>query len=663
MITTIGWTNFRGTTGRVDLADLNIISGPNGSGKSTIAAAAQYNLLGLIPGFRAKEAFANASGSTMGTAVEIDGKQIVRGMAQGQSSRTLRGTLRETLSIDGNTGSGRTAGASMLRVALGRQPRVMNMPEFYAMTSTEQRRKVIGLVTDPDEYNRLMDEEAAARQLKNDLMRDKQVANKAVESLTFSMADKEKPTGNLAHMQEELAAARAERDTLVETIESGKANDRARVEFENLINSIPDLEKNLAAGMEQLQAQHEVLDAAGDDLAEIDEYAPLPQPGELTEAINAYTALAERVAAIDGSQPPLPEFKGEKNLSANAIKVIKGVAGFLRDESATAQAAALESLLPDEAAVKEYSEAVAKWSDESVATQKAFSDAQITARKLEEAYMVANRDHRAQYDAKKSECERVFMDVRSKIEQILATIQTVNASLDAAKGYEESMKRIGVGLDPNDVASLAGLDVRLADLEAKIKPLMEYDVLVREIERARLTAEEASGKVAEANGALQEKIAAQQAVVEQAGDVLAERSKEVLPSGYLILEDDGKEITISWRIDESRTIQRQTLSGGEKAPFDVGFGHAMSPEALIVMEAAELDEQNTQAIMKKLAAINNAKRQAGKDPMQVVMLTCHEPACAVCGHSSIEHDNGVATACDAYSLVPGWNHIKREIAE
>jgi len=102
-------------------------------------------------------------------------------------------------------------------------------------------------------------------------------------------------------------------------------------------------------------------------------------------------------------------------------------------------------------------------------------------------------------------------------------------------------------------------------------------------------------------------------MVNDAVQTLATRSSEILPEGALGMEDDGRKLHISWIRPDRKAVSRNTLSGGERSQFDGAFGYAINPKAPVIIEAAEVDTDNMDRMLERLAHVD----------AQVIVLTCH----------------------------------------
>lgn len=552
----------RGISGKYELSKRTLLIGPNGSGKSTIPVTIDFTLLGLVPGYQKKETFANASGETMRGVVKIADHIIERTLTQGK-------TLRERIKIDNGTPTDAKAAAPMLELILGKEPPVLNMPAFWDATSTEKRRILLRLVADPETQATLAADEEKARDAKKELTRQRQVAEKTVENLSKRLAGMEKPAGNLEHMRKEIKELSAQIRETETKVAEGQANDKARANLTSQIEKVADLsEKELP----ELDAKLEELDAELTQVREqLDALVEPPHPVERVALTGrAAEVVGEVVQDLTRLACTLEDTAAEDESASTLCDSFKDMATRLGD------------LLP---------------SDEAVAEAQA----------METAYNAYQQEH-----LRLVASQEVFTDrIRLVKAQIEAGHQRVKTALEA----QEDLDKLGDGADQKDVAALNGMCVRRQELEAKVEPLAEVAMVQREIEAARLEAEQALSEEDQAKKKLQEAIDAQQAVVEQAAEELAKRSKSILPYGNLRLEDDGKDITIFWAKSKDLRVQRTTLSGGEQALFDCALGHALAPGALIVIEGAEIDNANIVRVMDHIRDCE----------FQVLLLTCHAP--------------------------------------
>ena len=534
----------RGITKTVEMGKRTLLTGPNGSGKSAVPVTIDFALLGLVPGYKKNETFANASGDVMKGVVHCGGHIIERTLTQGK-------TLQERIRIDGGTPADPKAAVPMLELILGKEPPVLNMPGFFQLTSTEQRRIVLKLVADAETQEKLEADEKAARAKKNDLTRTRQVAEKAVENLTKRLATLEKPAGNIDHIKAEIAALTAQIRETEKKVADGEAADRLRAQYTEDAKALETASKALQAAEAASKKPTAALKKVQKAIDAL-EAPTAPESGEL---------MSEKAAAV------IKQVVDDLSSPESALDIYCDDVG---GEIIAKAVAALTALLPDTAAQEAYSAACANYRKDKGELEQAKAQLEKELAALREAYK----------DAKRTK--------------------------EAAEQAETRLADLGAGLDQKDRAALDGMNARRAELEAKSEPLAEIAMVQREIESARMEAEKALADEEAAKPAIEAALQAQQAVVEQAATQLAKRSKELLPYGALCLMDDGKDLVIAWEKTPATKIQRVSLSGGEKVIFDAALAHALCPTALTVLEAAEVDDTS---LMELCSHLEKAEHQ------------------------------------------------------
>ena len=216
------------------------------------------------------------------------------------------------------------------------------------------------------------------------------------------------------------------------------------------------------------------------------------------------------------------------------------------------------------------------------------------------------------------------------------TLKNAAADGERSASLRKTLKDMGKAPEEADTTILQGFQTREKELNGLIEPLQAYQTLAGEIEKAKIEAEKALTEEETAKEALAAAVKAQQEVVESASELLARRSKSILPYGNLRVEDDGKDITISWAKSPTLRVERHTLSGGERALFDGATGHSLDPEAVIWIEAAEVDMwPGTETLLTVLEHLREVK------DVQMVVMTCH-PMPEVEGWTTITMDEETA---------------------
>lgn len=145
---------------------------------------------------------------------------------------------------------------------------------------------------------------------------------------------------------------------------------------------------------------------------------------------------------------------------------------------------------------------------------------------------------------------------------------------------------------------------RLKEMEKRLADLYRASGLRESMERMEGEAATIENSIKGEEKALQQAESAKRAYEAEAGDKLASRTKEFLPSGELVVEFDEKGgARIFWSQGESKTPAR-SLSGGEKAVFIPALSAAWAGgegSAIVSMEGGEADSQNLRAIIKNMA--------------------------------------------------------------
>jgi len=536
VITKVSLENVRGQTKEQEFGEKNLFIGPNGSGKSTLVHAVDLALLGYLPGYQKKAVMANASADTMMAGVVVDGVDVERRWTAGK-------TLSERVIVNGVPGN-RNAAESMLRMCLGAEPRLIDIPAFWAMTGTDKRRMILGMVSDQETIKKLTSDEKAARDALSRARKARQSAEKAVETIVKSLSEMERPVGDLGELKKELSEAQVEFSDAQKRVAEGMANDKARAHLKERVDSLEDKNnQRIAYTAEQKDAEEKLMAL----LTELDDATQLAEESRVHEASKEIIDAIAEVMALLANHPDL----------AKQVAYV------------------LQRIAPTEEQVEQ---ARIAWSTVSTLQSK--------VNKLQK--------------------------VKSKAER---QVEMLDAEISAIERDRKAGDKIGEGLDKNDEAVMAGTAKKIEGIQKAIEPIVKYDTVRNEAEKARIAAQEKVSDEDAAKADLSKAIDAQASVVRAAASLLAERSRSVLPEGELELDDDGTDITIRWK-----GVQRETLSGGEQVIFDAAVGHALATTALVVLEAAEVDTwPGRDNLFKVLAHIGNIK------DLQCVVMTCHQP--------------------------------------
>ncbi len=174
----------------------------------------------------------------------------------------------------------------------------------------------------------------------------------------------------------------------------------------------------------------------------------------------------------------------------------------------------------------------------------------------------------------------------------------------------------------DQIAGLIGKGKALRDNEAVF---LKVQGLNEEIEKANSARELNVKKIEEAKEKKKSLVNQKNLSVSSSTLVMMEKMNEILPIGKAIIdltieehEENDKSVikqtlTIGWDVEgNGRCTPYNGLSGGQKQVFDTAISHVLNAN-IIVMEAAELDEDHLLAAMEDLAKVNK----------QVIVNTCH----------------------------------------
>lgn len=553
MITHIEVENVRGVTGSIDLSQRTLLTGPMASGKSAYVVGLDFLLLGCVPGSKPTELFNNALGDSMRAKATINGREVERWMQQGK-------TLSDSLGIDGNIAKiSKGSDKAMIGMALGKKPLLFDIHAFWDATGTERRKIVLGMVAGQEELAALLEAEEKARTKSKALTADRQAAEKAVQQLSRELAEMEKPAGSLDIIEAEIVELKKALDDAKDKVRSGQANDRARAAIASSRETLPALQSRKT----ELKAK-------------------------AAQLVKARGVIEKEIAAFQEKEKPQEPNVKYPNMPEGAQEEIRGIIAKLHElppstDPDTGQVImeecimALADLIPDK-------EAMAEWIEAKSAYDKEFQRLNMNGREKD-----------------------------SHIAGLESEIKTVLVQIEACEGTLAKEDAIGPGLDQNDVATVEGFTERLTGLEAQAGALRKIKVRSDAIEGAKLEADKCSAMEKDAKAAIEAALDAQRKVVAEGEELLATRSKEFLPKGNLRIVDEGRTFDVCWAKTPELRVSRSTLSGGEQCIFDAALAHALAPEALVVIEAAEMDDGTLGKFLSETAACE----------YQMLVLTCH----------------------------------------
>jgi len=163
---------------------------------------------------------------------------------------------------------------------------------------------------------------------------------------------------------------------------------------------------------------------------------------------------------------------------------------------------------------------------------------------------------------------------------------------------------------------ITGLQQKKKNLQADETVFLKLSGINEQIEMASQDAHGYKSELLEAkkvrDDAKRKKAAAISAIVIK----IEKKMNEVLPSGesvfaYSVDENEKYNMVIGWKEGETVTPYNG-LSGMQKQVFDTALAHVLDAD-IIVLEAAELDQENMQKTLEILSKLDK----------QVLVSTCH----------------------------------------
>ena len=131
-----------------------------------------------------------------------------------------------------------------------------------------------------------------------------------------------------------------------------------------------------------------------------------------------------------------------------------------------------------------------------------------------------------------------------------------------------------------------------------------------EIEKTNLEREDTHKKLEKAKTENKKLVDKKNSAVNEATGKISAAMNEILPVGSAVF-NLGNGLDIGWKI-ENKITPYNGLSGAERQIFDTALAHVLNAN-IIVLEAAELDDNHLQAALEDL----------GKIDAQVIVNTCH----------------------------------------
>jgi hypothetical protein len=164
---------------------------------------------------------------------------------------------------------------------------------------------------------------------------------------------------------------------------------------------------------------------------------------------------------------------------------------------------------------------------------------------------------------------------------------------------------------------IAGLRQKRQDLQSDEAVFLKLSGINEEIEKALQDKDGYDSLLIEAKKRRDDAKKKKAGAIARITSKIAQKMNEVIPSGEAVFsyneDDDGKRaMKIGWKEGETVTPYNG-LSGMQKQVFDSALAHVLDAD-IIVLEAAELDNENLIKTIKELAKLDK----------QVMVNTCHD---------------------------------------
>jgi len=171
------------------------------------------------------------------------------------------------------------------------------------------------------------------------------------------------------------------------------------------------------------------------------------------------------------------------------------------------------------------------------------------------------------------------------------------------------------------------LENQIAGLKASIKKLGEQkdthiklQTILEQIEKARVEQNPYEQELLEVK---EEKVAlnlSKTLTLSETATQLADKITTFLPNGSAVLRIDEDGVFIGLQHHGNVITPYLSLSGGEKAFFDLALCHALlgaGDNVILCAECAEVDNEKLESLLKEIIA--------QKSSAQVILNSCHEP--------------------------------------
>jgi len=570
-ITRIEGKGVRGKTFDIGLENRQIIVGPNGIGKSAVAAALQFIFVGHLPGYRVGQMADNMSDDEMWATVTLDnGGFIKRTLTRGKK-------LQEFIDVNGNSssaGKGGTVALTRIKDALGPNLMLVDTDGLMWDVGPTQRRSTLLKATgaDPAELNALTAEISKLKEQKKGLLDGKRDAEGLLKQLAEQIGASERPAGSIPQLKADIEEANQEIAAVNKRMVAGREADSQRALLKDLLKKTPE--------QEQL-------------------------------ALDLATKVAEAKAGLQGAQGA--ELTQPKRPGSDVVALADDV-----KETIEGCANVLDTLRKEADVEPEFREQAMQLHEQCL----------VILKDQEELAMLADRQR--EWDVEQRRLQDAINAATRTLSDAEYSLGRARRALDSSRGAQTRLDNLPPGLNPDDEKLLVGIKQRRDEMAGRLGQLTGIQALEASMEQARIKVQKADTEVSSIEGQLTKVIDKQSAIVKGFTDTLTQRSQEILPVGELAVDAHGDDFDIAWRRDDL-LVMRTTLSGGEQAVFDCAVQHALSPTAMILLEAAEMDA----VALHRFMAHTNI--EALPEP-QIIAFTCHpvdEGHAKECGYNVI----------------------------
>jgi DNA repair exonuclease SbcCD ATPase subunit len=661
MIKQVNLINFQGTTGRYNLADLNIINGDNGAGKSTIIKAIQLLLLRTVPSDSVNDIvgdqynyYCGLEGGEMVIEVTTDAGTVSRTWSKTKGKVSTRSIINGA-DAGANTHFMRACGVS-----------IFNVQAFWGMTPSQQVNVICELAgIDPAELESLNEKiEQVVSQKCESIDKVKSASNALKDhEKEIQILVEENRFGqgvNVGQVRSELRQLETEMDDLTKAIDSHTAGEAKRKSNEerlayvssrmgevaneletivvpSMVTTI-DLEEELKK-IESIKYEHRQRATIEEKAAKMKgKSQPTPVAvhqadiddliGKIRDAESGRGcsdedklgyAIGQKIYnALRDLQPVINET--ERQQCKDVVREICGKykSAVLAAESRTPldQVAAWKSEIDNKrATLKAYDIAYSEW----CMTQKEARQLENDLKELkkvpyDEAYhnKILNDLSTRRQDAQKAQSAK---DKRARLEKEGEKLASELANLSEAVSQASNAVDIDVlrkAKSDNQAKytllreSLAGA-IEYAKLdELREKKLSQLEDLNKTVQDLKYQESQLMGQKLKLLDAVQEKISL------QCGAVTSPMSVDIeIPT--ITKKNRSEKIKFWLKKPNGDRVERSTLCGAECVEFDLALGIALVGEGgLVSAEVAELTPARLDELFGKLKAL--------KKPVQKILI-------------------------------------------